>query len=28
LFAGTGIRVIMDILNDRMFRYRDWDDVA
>ena len=28
LFAGTGIRVIIDILNDRMFRYRDWDDVA
>lgn len=28
VFASTGIRVLSDVLIDRMFRHDDWDDIA
>lgn len=26
VFASSGLRIISDVLNDRMFRHDDWDD--
>ncbi len=26
IFAQKGIRILCDLLNDRMFRYKDWDN--